>query len=142
VALKEVAPTHDKKGKPPSSDELALERTRLAHDRTLMAWIRTAFSMISFGFTIFKFFQYLEESKTLDIHRRGTGARNLGVTLIILGTLSLIVATWQHLRYIREIKGMGGTRISSSLPVLIVAILITVVGILAVVSAFVHTGIF
>lgn len=137
-----VDPSGNKKVKPLSSDELALERTRLAHDRTLMAWIRTAFSMISFGFTIFKFFQYLEESKTLDIHRRGTGARNLGVTLIILGTLSLIVATWQHFRYIREMKEMGGTRISSSLPVLIVAILITIVGLLAVVSAFVHTGIF
>jgi putative membrane protein len=142
VAENEVTPTRDKKRKPPSSDDLALERTRLAHDRTLMAWIRTAFSMISFGFTIFKFFQYLEESKTLEIHGRGTGARNLGVTLIILGTLSLIVATWQHLRYIREMKEMGGTKFSSSLPVLIVAILITIVGLLAVVSAFVHTGIF
>jgi hypothetical protein len=26
---------------------------------TLMAWIRTALSMIGFGFTIYKFFQYL-----------------------------------------------------------------------------------
>ncbi len=125
-----------------SSDDLALERTRLAHDRTLMAWIRTAFSMISFGFTIFKFFQYLGESRTLEISRRGTGARNLGVTLIFLGTISLVVATWQHLRYLREIRQMGSTRSSSSLPVLIVAILVTVIGFLAVVSAFVHTGIF
>jgi len=121
-----------------SSDDLALERTRLAHDRTLMAWIRTAFSMISFGFTIFKFFQYLQESQTLEIPRRGTGARNLGVTLIVLGTLSLVVATWQHLRYMREIRHMGSARSSSSLPVLIVAILVTVIGLLAVVSSFVH----
>ncbi|MEN6438577.1 MAG: DUF202 domain-containing protein [Syntrophobacter sp.] len=125
-----------------SSDDLALERTRLAHDRTLMAWIRTAFSMISFGFTIFKFFQYLGESQALEIGRRGTGARNLGVTLIVLGTLSLVAATWQHLRYMREVRQMGSARSSSSLPVLIVAILVTVIGLLAVVSAFVHTGIF
>ena len=42
----------------PSSNELAMERTWLAHERTLMAWVRTATSMISFGFTIYKFFQF------------------------------------------------------------------------------------
>ncbi len=43
----------------PGSTELALDRTYLAHDRTLMAWVRTATSLISFGFTIYKFFQYM-----------------------------------------------------------------------------------
>src|SRR5581483_2367687 len=38
---------------------LAFERTYLAHERTLMAWIRTAASLITFGFTLFKYFQYL-----------------------------------------------------------------------------------
>ena len=42
-----------------TSTRLAVERTRLANERTLMAWIRTATSLIAFGFTIFKFFQYL-----------------------------------------------------------------------------------
>jgi inner membrane protein YidH len=45
----------------PSSKELSLDRTIQAHDRTLMAWVRTATSLISFGFTIYKFFQYLRE---------------------------------------------------------------------------------
>jgi uncharacterized membrane protein YidH (DUF202 family) len=31
----------------PSSTELALDRTHLAHERTLMAWVRTATSLIS-----------------------------------------------------------------------------------------------
>jgi putative membrane protein len=43
-----------------SSDELALDRTRLAHERTMMAWIRTSASMISFGFGIYKFFDYFK----------------------------------------------------------------------------------
>ncbi len=61
---------------PPTSTELAIQRTDLADDRTrlavtrtvaaldrtLMAWIRTATSLISFGFTIYKFFQALRES--------------------------------------------------------------------------------
>ena len=44
------------------STDLALRRTFMAYERTLMAWIRTATSLISFGFTIYKFFEYLVES--------------------------------------------------------------------------------
>jgi len=33
----------------PTSKDLAMDRTLLAHDRTLMAWVRTATSLISFG---------------------------------------------------------------------------------------------
>ena len=46
-----------------TSTKLAVERTRLAHERTLMAWVRTATSLISFGFTVYKFFDYLRESQ-------------------------------------------------------------------------------
>ncbi len=49
---------------PSVSTVLATDRTRLAHDRTLMAWVRTSTSLISFGFTIYKFFQYLQEKGT------------------------------------------------------------------------------
>ena len=47
----------------PDSTVLAIERTRLAHERTLMAWVRTSTSLISFGFSIYKFFEYLKESE-------------------------------------------------------------------------------
>jgi putative membrane protein len=123
-----------------SSTDLAMVRTQLAHERTLMAWIRTAFSMISFGFTIFKFFQYLAESKTLEIQRRGIGARNLGATLILLGTTSLIGATWQHWRWMRRMKAEGHA-LGFSLS-LAVALSITAVGLLAFVGAFMRTGVF
>src|SRR5712675_638356 len=50
--------------------DLALQRTIIAAERTLMAWIRTALSMIGFGFSIYKFFQYLpEEIATGNIQR-------------------------------------------------------------------------
>ena len=45
----------------PAATRLAVDRTRLAYERTLMAWTRTATSLISFGFTIYKFFEYLRE---------------------------------------------------------------------------------
>jgi putative membrane protein len=105
-----------------------------------MAWIRTAFSMISFGFTIFKFFQYLGQSKALDNQQQGSGARNLGATMILLGTASLIGATWQHWRVLQQMKA-SGYPVGFSLS-LVVAALITAVGVLAFVGAFIRTGVF
>jgi putative membrane protein len=125
---------------PLNSTELALVRTELAQERTLMAWIRTAFSMISFGFTIFKFFQYLGEAKTLEIHRPATSARNLGGTLILLGTTALIMATFQHWRWRKRMQSQGYA-LGFSLS-LVVAVLIIALGLLAFISSFMRTGVF
>jgi uncharacterized membrane protein YidH (DUF202 family) len=40
---------------------LAAKRNSMAADRSMMAWTRTGLSMIGFGFTIYKFLQYLNE---------------------------------------------------------------------------------
>jgi putative membrane protein len=75
--------THPKSANELAEDrtDMAFQRTRLAADRTLMAWIRTSLSMISFGFTIFKFFQYLHESDPVELARGTHGARNLGMLM-------------------------------------------------------------
>ena len=83
--------------------DLALHRTFIAAERTLMAWIRTALSMIGFGFSIYKFFQYLPEEIATGNIQRPQAPRNLGMSLIALGTLSLIAATWQHRNFLNEI---------------------------------------
>ena len=48
----------------PSSSELALDRTLLAHDRALMALVRTATPLIGFG----------RRLQVLSISARATGA--------------------------------------------------------------------
>ena len=76
---------------------LAADRTRLAHDRTLMAWVRTATSLISFGFTIYKFFQYLQERNAAP--RQGVvGPRQYALLMISIGIVALAFATIQHRR--------------------------------------------
>jgi putative membrane protein len=75
---------------------LAVERTRLAHERTLMAWVRTATSLISFGFTIYKTFQYLQDSKTVGTIPRAFSPRWFALTMIAIGIGALALATLQH----------------------------------------------
>ena len=93
--------------------ELALERTIIASERTLMAWIRTALSMIGFGFSIYKFFQYLPEEIAAGNIRRPQAPRNLGLTLIALGTLALSAAAWQHRSFLNKIGASHGRHVWS-----------------------------
>jgi len=83
--------------------DLALERTIIASERTLMAWIRTAISMIAFGFTIYQFFRYRSEEIAAGNIRRPQAPRNLGMSLIALGTLALAAAAWQHRSFLNKI---------------------------------------
>ena len=78
-----------------SSMDLAVDRTRLAHERTLMAWVRTATSLISFGFTIYKFFEFLHEKGTGEGNRR-IGPRAFATVMITIGLAALILATIQN----------------------------------------------
>lgn len=79
----------------PSSVDLAVDRTRLAHERTLMAWVRTSASLISFGFTIYKFFQYLRDQNQA-VRDRLFGPREFAMSLVIIGLAALVIATIQH----------------------------------------------
>ena len=78
-----------------ASTVLATDRTRLAHDRTLMAWVRTSTSLISFGFTIYKFFQYLREQNEVRSNRL-FGPREYALLMISAGVVALLFATLQH----------------------------------------------
>src|ERR1035441_6729807 len=109
--------------------DLALQRTIIASERTLMAWIRTAISMIGFGFSIYKFFQYQAEEIAAGTVRRPQAPRNLGMTLIALGTLGLSAAAWQHRSFLKEI---GATRVRHVWSIsFIVAIAVILIGLIS-----------
>ena len=88
---------------PTTSTELAIDRTRLAHDRTQLAWIRTATSLISFGFTIYKFFDYLRQ-KGEAVEGRRFGPREFALVLIAIGLASLVFATLQNRREMKHMR--------------------------------------
>ncbi len=107
--------------------DLALQRTIAAGERTLMAWVRTSISMIGFGFAIYKFFQYLPEEIAAGTVQRPQAPRNLGLSLITLGTLALAAAAWQHRNFLSTIGASKLRHFSLSFVIAICVVLIGVI---------------
>jgi putative membrane protein len=99
---KDIIKTEDLK----ISDKLAVERTVQAVGRSLLAWVRTSLSLIGFGFTLFKFLQYLYQEGAKELMRPQT-PRNIGMFLIITGTIPLLLAIIQYLRQIKQLGKRG-----------------------------------
>jgi len=71
-----------------------LERTRIAYEQLMMSWIRTATSLITFGFSIYKFFQL--EAPDDPRLQHVLGPRGFAFILVIIGLVSLALATWEY----------------------------------------------
>ena len=129
---------------------LSFQRTRMSADRTLMSVIRTSFALIGFGFTIYQFFRFLHENSgatpVVPVH----AARNFGIALTSLGVMMLILGIWYHLRFMRELRIERHHMIEQKLvhgelsyPVsmtLIVAVLLLLLGIIAIFSIVTKIG--
>jgi len=111
----------------PAATKLAVQRTQLALERTLMAWIRTGVSLISFGFTIYKFFQYLQENNHPAAAERLFGPRGFALAMITGGIASIVLGTADHRRQLRKLEKEYGW--SESSWVLGVAGLISILGV-------------
>jgi putative membrane protein len=126
---------------------MSFQRTRMSADRTLMSVIRTALSLIGFGFTIYQVFDKLREAGTIT---HAAAPRNFGVALVLLGIGMLIVGIVYHLRFMLELRHTRDEMTESGLvhgqsrfPVsftLIIAILLLVVGFVAIASMMFDIG--
>ena len=110
-----------------ASTRLAVERTRLASERTLMAWIRTSTSLIAFGFTIFKFFQYLSTEE--ELRKAIVSPWVVGVLMIVIGLAGLTLAWFQHRQEMKALKAEAG-----ALPYSISGIMAGLIAILGIVA--------
>lgn len=118
--------------------DLALQRTIIAAERTLMAWIRTSLSMIGFGFSIYKFFQYQAEEIAAGNIARPHAPRNLGLSLIALGTLALAAATWQHRKFL---KAIGASEKQNMVSIsVVVAMVVILIGLVAFYGVLLREG--
>ena len=117
---------------PDASTRLAAERTRLAYGRTLLGWIRTAVSLITFGFSIYQFFRITKGEVIESSHF--IGPREFGMLMIVVGLVSLLIATWEHRRAIQALKTQFPDIRDSSERVL--AFMVAVLGLMGIFVAF------
>jgi putative membrane protein len=119
--------------KPPimnATTRLSVDRTRLSYERTMMSWIRTATSLITFGFSLYKFFQIEGAGVQQD---RLVSATMFSALMIVIGLVSLTMATLQHRRELNALKAEYPSQVPRSLA-RVLAALISVLGILALVA--------
>jgi putative membrane protein len=119
---------------------MSFQRTRMSADRTLMSVIRTALSLISFGFTIHQFFGKLVQAKVLP--SGGSGIRDFGLFLAVLGIGMLVSGIAYHLTFMRGLREQRAQLVAEGLvhgqshfPVsmtLIVALLLLLAGLFAI----------
>ena len=120
---------------------MSFQRTRMSADRTLMSVIRTSLSLIGFGFTIFQFFQKMHAAQVL---KSSEAPRHFGQALVWLGIAMLVLGIGYHVNFMlglrkerEQLKAEGLIHAESQFPVsltLLIAVLLLVIGLLAVFS--------
>jgi len=129
---------------PNASNHFAWMRTQMALQRTLMAAVRTSVSLIGFGFTVAQFFEKLMRSTPVEGAHLGPDApRNLGLTLIVAGVISLIGFTWQYHRSIRRLStgdfaALSGGDKSMHASAYFTSVIVVLIGLAAFGSVFVR----
>jgi putative membrane protein len=127
---------------------MSLQRTQLSADRTLMSSIRTSLSLMGFGFIIDQLFSRL---RAADVLTSGDhAARNFGAALVTLGIAVLVLGIGSHVRFILGLRGLcdeltadGLIHAQRSYPIsatLIAAVLLLLVGVVAIVSIVFSVG--
>jgi putative membrane protein len=127
---------------------LSFQRTRMSADRTLMSIVRTALSLIGFGFTIFQFFRALARSSGGSVVP-AQAAYNFGITLVGVGILMLLLGIVGHVRFMVELRADHAALVDERLiphdhfpysVTLAIALLLLLIGLLAIASMLVRTG--
>lgn len=127
---------------------MSFDRTALSNDRTLMSVVRTSLSLIGFGFTIFQFFHKLADQFLKGLPPEAP--RRFGLALIVLGVILLSVGIYNHAHATRERRMRRQTLFEQGLihhpetkrpnSSMIIAILLLIVGLLAVMRVGLSVG--
>ena len=79
-------------------------RVYFAAERTLLAWLRTGLAVIGLGFVVARFGLFLQliagDHPHLILH---VGSAWIGVSLVVLGSLSIVIGAWKHVQFCRTL---------------------------------------
>jgi putative membrane protein len=133
-------PAEEGPTKAKATNRLALDNTRLAYERTMLAWVRTSIALITFGFSIREFFRILK--KQFPESQGLIGPHEIGIIMIIIGLLTLLLATLEHRSAMEALKAQypmteGYPEIPPSRARKLAA-LIAVLGLVVLISTLLH----
>jgi len=129
-----------------SQSHFAWLRTRMAIERTLLSCVRTATALIGFGFTMFTFFERLNQMPSVLPPRSPGLARTISLTMVAAGTVSLVLALGEYrtlLNYLwstefKSVAGIGDRPSWSA--TFVIGVLITLIGLTVFVSLMIRTA--
>jgi len=116
---------------PPQIDR---QREHQANERTFLAWLRTSIALIGFGFAIARFGLFIHQLEfALNQGQFAAGTFNsesLGVTLVMTGIFTIVLATWRYNRVFLQIE--RGDYRPNRLIVWAIAAIVIILGLLSI----------
>jgi putative membrane protein len=83
-------------------------RVFFAAERTLLAWLRTGLTIIALGFVVARFGLFVQVlSLQPQPHSPGISSSvsaGLGVTFVVVGSLAILAAAFQHSRFVATLS--------------------------------------
>ena len=71
--------------------------------RTLLAWVRTGLTVMGLGFVVARFGLFLQMIRRDPNAAPHLGSTVIGVGLVVLGSVAVAMAAWQHVRFCRTL---------------------------------------
>jgi len=79
-------------------------RVYFAAERTLLAWLRTGLAVVGLGFLVARFGLFLKVLRSAEATEASSNISTwIGVGFVLLGTLMMGSAGWQHIRFCRRL---------------------------------------
>jgi putative membrane protein len=107
-------------------------RVFFAAERTLLAWLRTGLTIMALGFVVSRFGLFVQllaaQSRGQLPPTHSSLSAALGVAFVIAGTLAILVAAFQHQRFVATLPQADLPRAYSKAFALVLSVLIGALG--------------
>lgn len=108
-------------------------RVFFAAERTLLAWLRTGLTIIALGFVVSRFGLFVQllasQSQVPTTAFHTTASAALGIGFVIVGTLAIAVAAFQHHRFVTTLPPSDLPPRYSRMFALVLSLLVSILGI-------------